>query len=114
MATRTPMIYVAHKTRLDLKEAEKFGRIVFATHEVDPYPAQGDAVRSRKEGILKDMEFNLEKFDSRIDYLLMVGDPIYCGLLLFTAMQRTEAGDTVNVLRYDRLLKVYIPVEVLV
>lgn len=109
--TQVPTIFVAHKTRLNLTEAAKFGVLRYACNETDPYPAP-DEDMGKKAAIFADFEFNMREFNDSKDFLLMVGDPIYCGLLMYYAMNRTDPGDTLNVLRFDRLLGVYIPIEV--
>jgi hypothetical protein len=111
--SQLPTIYVTHRTRLDLTEASKFGVVRYASNETGPYPAP-DGDKTHKEGVYRDMEIAMSNFVAERDYLLMVGDPIYCGLLMWFAMNRSEPGDFVNVLRYDRALGVYIPVQVCV
>ena len=113
--TPQPRVFVAHNTRHPLAEAEKFGRLVMMTAERDPYPANDADDPDRKDRILDDFMFNIEAFDPATDHLLLVGDPIYCGLLLRLAAEKAErvrGPVTVNVLRWDKQLRTYIPVKV--
>lgn len=108
-----PRILVAHNTRLSLKEAEKFGNPICMTSMQDPYPAP-DGDEQTKLMIQDDFHFNITYFDPRRDYLLLVGDPIYCGMLLALAWERAKDERVpLKVLRWDRELKVYIPIKVI-
>lgn len=109
--TQQAKVFVTHRTRLDMGEAEKFGAVVYVCGEEGQYPAM-DGAHDRKVAIFQDFDLAMQGFDDSKDYLLMVGDPIYCGLLMWFAMNRTDPGDTLKVLRYDRQLGVYIPVQV--
>ena len=52
----------------------------------------------------KKLEFNLDKFNPHIDYLLLTGDPLNIGLCVFIALSKHSKVDC---LKWDRQRREY-------
>lgn len=118
-------VYVAHEVKDDIRAAERFGELryvnKFYVHgdELEQVrldvPGANDGVSVKYEdvnviprGYTMNMERCVVKFQPGRDYLLIAGDHLQ--LLALTALLINKAG-FLDVLRWDRQLRDYIPVR---
>jgi hypothetical protein len=94
-----PRVWVVYTDRRkDLSAAEKFGQLtdMFYYNNVDMKLARRQA-------------FKMLKRYKPGDYILPIGDPILCGIVMTVAAQNFAPNETITVLRWDRKELEYTP-----
>jgi|TARA_R100000482_G_scaffold42448_2_gene14760 hypothetical protein len=101
MSEKNPVVYVVQENPgKNILKATSFGHIEVLL------PANTNIMFSSIP-VIRSLKRKLLKFDSELDYLLLIGDPsaiAVCGAIIATKTQKF------NVLKWDRETQVYYPV----
>lgn len=95
-------VFVTEDTKHNLARAMEFGSIDII--ETEDFPQFRDGVM-----VLERVTRKLLEFNSKDDYLLLVGDPVLIGLCV--AVLATMGHKTIKVLKWDNQTRRYIPIN---
>lgn len=96
-------VFVTQKSsQKNYSRAAKFGRIIFILQEGTIY----DANKAKQD--IEDV-FKKEQFDPETDKVVLSGDPLAIGLVLFVT---GKCANKLNILKWDKQSSDYYPIEI--
>lgn len=99
-----PAVYVPQfDGKLDISDAARFGEVRVLFNR-DLYP---DDAEDRMPRVVEHVRRQLGEFDPEIDYLCLVGSPIYQAVCFRVLGEVLPAGQPIRALRFDRIERAY-------